>query len=160
MSANYIIAHVNTRSLTHWARPGIEPTSSWFPFGFIYTTSWWELLNLEGFVHSSHMCQTFSIFLKGKVWKPRSCNHFLPTLFEMIQQNYKSSWQNFNYLQDFVTDHSCTHTHCWVKYKGIFLHYLRSDKLKKFSSRVWGNFSFSPQKKLRSRMGRGHKLKP
>jgi len=25
---NYTIAHCNGRSLTHWARPGIEPTSS------------------------------------------------------------------------------------------------------------------------------------
>ena len=28
-SATYAIAHSNTRSLTHWARPGIQPASSW-----------------------------------------------------------------------------------------------------------------------------------
>ena len=28
-SATYPVACGNTRSLTHWARPGIEPTSSW-----------------------------------------------------------------------------------------------------------------------------------
>ena len=27
--------HGNTRSLTHWARPGIEPTTSWFLVGFV-----------------------------------------------------------------------------------------------------------------------------
>jgi len=29
MSASYTTAHGNTRSLTHWARPEIEPTYSW-----------------------------------------------------------------------------------------------------------------------------------
>ena len=28
-------SHSNTRSLTHWARPGIKPTSSWFPVRFL-----------------------------------------------------------------------------------------------------------------------------
>ena len=28
-------AHVNARSLTHWARPGIKPATSWFPVGFV-----------------------------------------------------------------------------------------------------------------------------
>ena len=30
--------HSNTRSLTHWVRPGIEPTSSWILVGF--STCW------------------------------------------------------------------------------------------------------------------------
>ena len=29
----YITAHSNTRSLTHWARPGIKPASSWILVG-------------------------------------------------------------------------------------------------------------------------------
>ena len=29
VSANYTAAHHNTGSLTHWLKPGIEPTSSW-----------------------------------------------------------------------------------------------------------------------------------
>ena len=28
-SVTYVAAHGNTRSLTHWLRPGIEPASSW-----------------------------------------------------------------------------------------------------------------------------------
>ena len=31
----YTTAHSNARSLTHWVRPGIEPTSSWTLVGFI-----------------------------------------------------------------------------------------------------------------------------
>ena len=34
VSMTYTTANNNTRSLTHWARPGIKPTSSWMPVGF------------------------------------------------------------------------------------------------------------------------------
>ena len=33
----------NARSLTHWARPGIEPASSWIKVGFITDDPRWEL---------------------------------------------------------------------------------------------------------------------
>ena len=33
----YTRAHCNDRSLTHWARPGIEPTASWILVKFIST---------------------------------------------------------------------------------------------------------------------------
>ena len=39
----YTTAHSNTRSLTHWARPGIEPTTSWFLVRFISVVPQWEL---------------------------------------------------------------------------------------------------------------------
>ena len=35
MSVTYTTAHSNAGSLTHWARPGIEPKTSWFLVGFI-----------------------------------------------------------------------------------------------------------------------------
>ena len=37
MSATYTTAHGNVgpQSLTHWARPGIEHTTSWFLVGFV-----------------------------------------------------------------------------------------------------------------------------
>ena len=34
-SATYTTAHGNARSLTHWARPGIEPAASRFVVGFV-----------------------------------------------------------------------------------------------------------------------------
>ena len=34
-SATYTTAPGNARSLTHWARAGIEPTTSWFLVGFV-----------------------------------------------------------------------------------------------------------------------------
>ena len=38
VSATYIKAHGNAGSLTHWARPGIKPLSSWMLVGF--TNHW------------------------------------------------------------------------------------------------------------------------
>ena len=45
-SATYTTAHGNTRSLTHWARPGMEPTSSWILVGFISAVPQHERLNI------------------------------------------------------------------------------------------------------------------
>ena len=42
-SVTYTTAHGNIRSLTHWARPGIEPASSWILVGFVSTAPQWEL---------------------------------------------------------------------------------------------------------------------
>jgi len=36
MSATYTTAHSNAGSLNHWARPGIKPTTSWFPVRFVF----------------------------------------------------------------------------------------------------------------------------
>ena len=38
LSVTYTTAHGNAGSLTHWTRPGIEPTSSWILGGFV--THW------------------------------------------------------------------------------------------------------------------------
>ena len=45
-SVAYITAHGNARSLTHWARPGIEPATSWFLVRFVSAVPVWELLSL------------------------------------------------------------------------------------------------------------------
>ena len=39
----YTTAHGNARSLTRWARPGIEPTFSWILVRFVSTEPQWEL---------------------------------------------------------------------------------------------------------------------
>ena len=50
-SVTYTTAHCNARSLTHWAKPGIEPTSSWILVRFVSTSPQREFLkysfNLE-----------------------------------------------------------------------------------------------------------------
>ena len=44
-SVIYTTAHGNAGSLTHWVRPGIEPTSSWILVCFITIEPQWELPN-------------------------------------------------------------------------------------------------------------------
>ena len=44
MSATCTTAHSNAASLTHWARPGIQPETSWLLVGFFSTVLQWELL--------------------------------------------------------------------------------------------------------------------
>ena len=46
VSAAYTTAHGNARSLMPWARPGMEPASSWVIVGFITTEPWQELPGL------------------------------------------------------------------------------------------------------------------
>ena len=46
MSETYTMAHSNARSLTHWMRPGFEPTTSWFLVRFISAAPWQELPNI------------------------------------------------------------------------------------------------------------------
>ena len=48
--------HGNTRSLTHWAGPGIEPTSSWVLVRFVSTEPQWELQKLLLFMKTCDFC--------------------------------------------------------------------------------------------------------
>ena len=42
-SATYTTAHGKARSLTHWAGPGIKPSTSWFLVRFASAAPQWEL---------------------------------------------------------------------------------------------------------------------
>ena len=61
MSATYTTAHGNAGSLTPWARPGIEPASSWILVRFVSSEPQWELQNATSYEkylvlkHTSHM---------------------------------------------------------------------------------------------------------
>ena len=45
MSATHSTAHGNAGSLSHWARPGIGPASTWMLVRFVSSEPWWELLH-------------------------------------------------------------------------------------------------------------------
>jgi len=78
-SVTYTTAHGNAGSLTHWARPGIEPATSWFPVGFISSAPWRELLEM-GLLN-----QKISIFCHLKYTdKPSSRK---PVFFHTTQSN-------------------------------------------------------------------------
>ena len=45
-SLNYTTAHGNARSLTHWAKPGIKPVSSWILAGLV---NYWAMIGTPVF---------------------------------------------------------------------------------------------------------------
>ena len=58
----YTTTHRNARSLTHWARPGIELVSSGMLVRFVSAEPWWELqayLELHVFLLSYHNSQVW-----------------------------------------------------------------------------------------------------
>ena len=71
-SHNRSEAHGNARSLTHWARPGNEPATSWFLVEFISTEPPWELL-------SSSFLSSFlgTVSLPSLFWVYLTCSAFL-----------------------------------------------------------------------------------
>ena len=58
-SSTYTTVHGNAGSVTHWARPGIEPLSSWILIRFVTMKPRWELLPA---LHSCSLYQTVSSF--------------------------------------------------------------------------------------------------
>ena len=54
MSPTYTTAHGNDGSLTHWAKLGVKPTSSWILVRFVSTEPWWECL--KSFFKSPSFC--------------------------------------------------------------------------------------------------------
>ena len=68
MSMTCTTAHGNTRSLTHWVRPGIESASSWILVGFL--TCWTSTVTL---LHSPPPF-FFFFFLKKKKLLATACS--------------------------------------------------------------------------------------
>ena len=56
-SATYTTAHSSTRSLTHWARPGFEPATSWFLVGFI---NHWATMGTPNCLFYTVVCVCYS----------------------------------------------------------------------------------------------------
>ena len=46
-SVNYTTAHGNAGFLTHWAKPGIEPATSWLPARFV---NHWTMIDNNNFI--------------------------------------------------------------------------------------------------------------
>ena len=65
MSATYTTAHGNARSLTYWMRPGIEPATSRFLFGFVSAAPRWEPQLLNFYVCFWGLI--FFLFIKGDI---------------------------------------------------------------------------------------------
>ena len=64
MSVTYTAALGNTWTLTHWAKTGTEPTSSWILVGFITTEPQWEL---------SESLVGFRVLIVAQRWRTNWC---------------------------------------------------------------------------------------
>ena len=90
-SATYTTAHGNARSLTHWARSGIEPATSWFLVRFISAAPHQEL-QVGFFDH------------KGRTWLHTS--YLIPQLKCELSESIESVL--FNPLLSTVTGEQST----------------------------------------------------
>ena len=112
MSATYTTAHGNTGSLTHWARPGIEPTTSWFLVGFVNhwattgtppwtlkgNTAWGHWLTCQSQIFSSKKLSVKGQWKIIMLWR-----HFFLTFLFLTFSNFK-----FDTVSDLQT--SCKNT--------------------------------------------------
>ena len=73
-SMTYTTAHDNAGSLSHWAKPGIEPASSWILAGFI--TCWatagippcgFDLMAFSEWGITNHLIRTDGFWIKQKL---------------------------------------------------------------------------------------------
>ena len=75
-SVTYTTGHGTTRSLTHWASPGIEPASSWM-LVMMGTESWWELQKWW-FNNALGESEVFIIKLGQSNWPHKLSRIFFP----------------------------------------------------------------------------------
>ena len=79
-SVTYTTALGNSGFLTQWARPGIEPASSWMLVGFISTEPQWELLVLSFWSLPSLTCfmdvNIHMFFLAFRPCPTIDCSHY------------------------------------------------------------------------------------
>ena len=84
-SVTYTTAHSNARSLTHGARPGIEPATSWFLVGFV---NHWAMVGTPSFNPFSKWFESAHAWLR-RVWcdphfpKPSDRTHSAQPLFHL-----------------------------------------------------------------------------
>ena len=110
----YTTAHSNAGSLTHWARPEMEPTTSWFLVRFVSTAPWWELP--DGYILKWILtCQIFFVFLSfyasfGRCFLQASFKSSLP---RMTSQPFHSK----SSIQSLIRTHACRHKCMHLKKK-------------------------------------------
>ena len=63
MSATYSTAHGNATSLTHRARPEIEPATSWFLVGFVSAAPWREFRNIVFYLQHAYWVSSFVLYI-------------------------------------------------------------------------------------------------
>ena len=74
-ATTYTTAHSNTRSLTHWARPGIESPSSWLLVRFVIIAPWGKHheLDSQSVLWKAELVSDETIFNRGDSSSPPDC---------------------------------------------------------------------------------------
>ena len=114
-SGTYTTAHGNAGSLTHWARPGIEPSSSWILVRFPSTEPQREL---QVWRFNNTFLQTFLDLWVEKGIKAEIRKYFW-TCNNNKNNRYQNSWMQLSsslreiitlnfYLKKFFYDHTCS----------------------------------------------------
>ena len=73
-TASLYHSHSNTGSLTHWARPGMEPTTSWFLTRFVSTapqhgnSGLWDFWSMLNILASYQLLSAWHLGLLIKSW--------------------------------------------------------------------------------------------
>ena len=113
----YTTAHGNSRSLTQWVRPGIEPTSSWMLAGFV---NHWAMKGTPSLTFFLVLQVYGSSQARGRIGTTAaSLHHSLQHLQHLspIFGLYCSSWQhqilNPPDWTHVLMDTSCVH-YCWA----------------------------------------------
>ena len=77
-SATYTTAHSNAGMSTHWARPGIEPATSWFLIGFVNHCA------TTGTPISDFLKRSWKTVNRILRWPPRFPNHLRKRMQEFL----------------------------------------------------------------------------
>ena len=103
VSVTHTTDHGNVGSLTHWVRPGIEPTSSWILVGFVTSEPLQEhqcclfysyTSSLQHIVGLSRCCWTMTIPAKDFSAQPLNKKIFLE-VNQVVWDNFFTSDMNF-----------------------------------------------------------------
>ena len=110
-SETYTTAHGNTGPLTHWARPEIEPKTSWFLVKFVSDAPWrellcyfytWPLFEDEG---ASQECLHLVELEEHKTHMPKNMKRYSPTcVINEVQIKIGSHWISPTWLSGNESD--------------------------------------------------------
>ena len=87
MSVTYTIANSNTESLTHWARPGVEPSTSWLLVRFVSAVPQWKF---QVFQNSYFHLKAWILSLDMNTASCSPWSDRLMFIFEKISAKYSS----------------------------------------------------------------------
>ena len=114
VSATHTTAHGNTGSLTHWARPRIEPASSWILVVYVFAEPWLTSMGVHGpcekiaflsigpglFTCHCHLCIFYSSVSRGSTFVKFNTHKTITNTF-IVLMHTTYSFQHLQCLNSF-----------------------------------------------------------